>query len=169
MLTIRLQRVGRRGDPAHRVIVQESSRAPQSGNFVEILGSYNPRKEGHTIDAERAKYWVEQGVQISPTVHNLFVDIGVIDEAKVNPLPQKSPVYPEQPEESSEGAASDEGTASTESAEEAVSESSDADAASQEETGEDSAVADTSEEPSSDNAEAAPASDEENTKEEQTA
>jgi small subunit ribosomal protein S16 len=99
MVSIRLQRVGRRGDPAHRVVVQESSRAPQSGNYIEILGSYNPRKEGSTIDTDRATYWVEQGAQISQTVHNLFVDLGVINESKVNSLPQKSPVEPEQSEE----------------------------------------------------------------------
>jgi len=121
MLTIRLQRVGRRHDPAHRVVVQESSQSPKSGRFVENLGAYNPRKEGHSIDADRASYWVAQGAQVSPTVHNLFVDLGVVSTSKMNPLPRKSPIQPEASdnEEASAPAAgvapSDEGAAASES------------------------------------------------------
>lgn len=160
MLTIRLQRVGRRHDPAHRVVVQESSQSPKSGRFVEVLGSYNPRKEGHTIDAERASYWVSQGAQVSPTVHNLFVDLGVVKSSKVNPLPRKSPIEKEASEDEAETAAETSGEEET-TASESTAESTDT-----QESPEDSAEKAESE--SSEQEEAADSSEQEEETAEQT-
>lgn len=92
MLAIRLKRVGKKKDTSFRLIVQEKGRSIQSGNYVERLGHYDPRVDEFTIDAERVKYWLSQGAQPSDTVHNLLVDEGVIDDEKINVLPQKSPV-----------------------------------------------------------------------------
>lgn len=102
MLKIRLKRVGRKHDPSFRVVVTEKGRGPTSGRYVENLGSYDARKDEHNIDTERAAYWLDNGAQPSETVHNLLVDAGVIDGEKVNPLPQKSPVVQEEPEEEAE-------------------------------------------------------------------
>lgn len=91
MITIRLQRVGRRNDPAHRVVVQDSRKSPKSGRVIEILGSYNPRGSEATVNTERASYWVAQGAHISGTVHNILVDQGVV-AGKKNVLPRKQPI-----------------------------------------------------------------------------
>ena len=41
MLTIRLQRIGKRKNPTYRLIVSEKARDTQY-NSLEILGNYNP-------------------------------------------------------------------------------------------------------------------------------
>ncbi len=92
MLKIRLQRVGRRHEPAFRIVVTESSRAPKSNNFIEILGSYDPRQKDKTkIEEERIKYWISKGAQVSDTIHNLLITKGVIEGKKINVLPKKRP------------------------------------------------------------------------------
>ena len=42
MLRIRLARVGKKKQPAYRLVVADS-RAPREGAFIKIIGHYNPR------------------------------------------------------------------------------------------------------------------------------
>ena len=91
MLMIRLQRVGRKHDPAFRVVAVDSRRGPQSGRFLEILGSYNARYGGPQLKVERIKHWLAEGAQTSGTVHNLFVDQKIITGPKINVLPKRKP------------------------------------------------------------------------------
>lgn len=84
MLTIRLQRVGRKNDPYFRVVVIDSKRAPQSGAFTEILGSYNPRQKSIQLKNDRITHWLSKGAQTSSTVHNLLVNAKVIQGKKIN-------------------------------------------------------------------------------------
>lgn len=81
MLVIRLSRVGRKNDPSFRVVLQEKQRAP-SGKAVEYLGSYNARLKQKSFKADRIKYWISEGAQVSDTVHNLLVDEKIIELAK---------------------------------------------------------------------------------------
>ena len=97
MLAIRLQRVGRKNDPSFRVIVADSKLKPKTGNFLEILGSYDARKGKPVIDTERAKYWLSMGAQASGTVHNLLVDLKAVTAKKVNVLGKKTPIVKEAP------------------------------------------------------------------------
>lgn len=87
MLTIRLSRVGRKNDPSFRVIVVESKRKPQPGNYLEMVGSYDPKTDRVELKADRIKYWLSQGVTVSDTVHNLLVSQKIIDAKKINILP----------------------------------------------------------------------------------
>lgn len=74
MLTIRLQRVGKRNHPAFRVVVVDHRRAAKSGSFLEIVGSYNPRHKGSlALKKERVSHWLKKGAQTSDTMHNLLV------------------------------------------------------------------------------------------------
>jgi small subunit ribosomal protein S16 len=82
MLNIRLSRVGRKNDPSFRVVLIDSKRAPKSGAFLEILGSYDPRKKRVQLDNERIKHWISVGAQPSDTVHNLLVNASVINAPK---------------------------------------------------------------------------------------
>lgn len=91
MLTIRLQRVGRKNDPSFRVVVVESKRGPKSGSFLEVLGSYDARVDRIDLQAERIKEWMLKGAQVSDTMHNLLITKGVIEGKKRNVLPRKSP------------------------------------------------------------------------------
>lgn len=96
MLKIRLQRVGRKNDPSFRLLVTESTRSPKSGDYIELLGSYDPKRSTEKLNAERITYWLSQGAQTSGTVHNLLVQHSVIKGKKVNVLPKKTPIVKEQ-------------------------------------------------------------------------
>ena len=91
MLTIRLQRRGRKNDPSFRVILVESKRAAKTGNYQEMLGSYDARVNRVDLKADRIKHWMSMGATVSDTVHNLLVSNKIIDAKKINVLPRKSP------------------------------------------------------------------------------
>lgn len=83
MLMIRFQRVGRRNDPAFRVVLAEKRSKPKSGE-IEILGSYHPKTKEAALKSERILYWIGKGAQCSPTVYNLLITKGVIQGKKIN-------------------------------------------------------------------------------------
>lgn len=95
MLKVRLQRVGRKNDPSFRVVVTDSRRGPKSGNFIEVLGSYDARQREPILKADRIKHWLSVGAQTSGTVHNLLISQGVIEGNKINVLPKKKPIVKE--------------------------------------------------------------------------
>jgi len=84
MLIIRLRRVGRKNDPNFRLVVVDSKRAAKSGSFLEVLGSYDPRKKRVELKNEQIKSWLLKGAQVSDTVHNLLVNAKIIELAKIN-------------------------------------------------------------------------------------
>lgn len=96
MLKLRLQRVGRKNDPSFRVVVTESTNGPKSGNFIEILGSYDARQGKPILKAERIKYWISKGAVVSDTVNNMLVKFKVIEGETRNVLPKKKPVEPKE-------------------------------------------------------------------------
>ncbi|MFH2104752.1 MAG: 30S ribosomal protein S16 [Parcubacteria group bacterium] len=86
MLKIRLTRTGRKNQPLYRVVLAEHAR-PVKGKFIEVLGVYDPRgKQGEPkLEAERIKYWLGQGAQVSPRVASILLKAGVVkgDETTV--------------------------------------------------------------------------------------
>jgi len=83
MLVIRLIRTGKKNTPSFRIVLTEKTAAPQSGKFLEILGFYRPVHKEVGLKAERIKYWLSQGAQVSETVHNLLVDQGLLKGPKI--------------------------------------------------------------------------------------
>lgn len=105
MLMIRLQRVGRKHEPVFRIVLTDSKNGPKSGKFLEILGSYDARKEDRgKFKLERIQHWISKGAQLSDTVHNFLVDKKAIEGKKVNVLPKKRPVVIPTPSEAEVGA-----------------------------------------------------------------
>ena len=94
MLTIRLSRVGKKKDGSFRVIVVESKRKVQPGNYLEMVGSYDPRIDKIELKAERIKHWMSMGATVSDTLHNLLVSQKIIDAKKINVLPKKTVAKP---------------------------------------------------------------------------
>lgn len=88
MLKIRMQRVGRTGMPAYRIVVAEHTASPKAGKVVEKLGSYNPKTKERVLDLERVKYWISVGAQPSDTMHNMLVSLGAVKGGKINVLPK---------------------------------------------------------------------------------
>jgi small subunit ribosomal protein S16 len=86
MLRIRLRRTGRSKAPYYRVVIADQ-RAPRDGDFVEIVGHYNPRSNPKelVLKEERVRHWLSQGAQPSETVHRLLHREGLIEE----PPPQR--------------------------------------------------------------------------------
>jgi small subunit ribosomal protein S16 len=82
MLRIRLSRVGKKNKAQFRVTVADARRSP-TGKFIEILGHYNPHTKEKVFKNERIEYWISKGAKPSPTVHNLFIDAGIIKGEKV--------------------------------------------------------------------------------------
>lgn len=91
MLKIRLQRIGRKNDPSFRVVLTDSKNSTKSGKFKEIIGSYNPKSGEVLFKADRVKYWVSMGAQVSDTIHNFLVTQKIIEGKKKNVLSKKSP------------------------------------------------------------------------------
>lgn len=95
MLTIRLQRAGKKNKPQYRVVLAEKTAASQK-KFVEVLGSYNPHTKALGItNPERLSYWMkEQHVEVSPTAYNLLVTNNLVEGAKKKAfsLPKKEVV-----------------------------------------------------------------------------
>ena len=59
--------------PYFKVVVADK-RSPRDGKFIEIIGTYDPKKAGQnsTIKLDRAEYWISKGAQPSDTVRSLI-------------------------------------------------------------------------------------------------
>lgn len=97
MLTIRLQRTGRKHEPTFRLVLTESKNGPKSGKYKEVLGWFDSRIDNKVeqVNADKIKYWIGKGATTSETVHNFLVDKKVISGKKVNVLPLKKPIKKE--------------------------------------------------------------------------
>lgn len=78
MLMIRFQRIGRKNDPAFRIVVLEKSSGPKAGSYVDLVGTYNPKTKAVTLKPEKIREWMGKGAQVSPSLHNLLVKEGVL-------------------------------------------------------------------------------------------
>jgi len=92
MLKMRLTRVGRKHDPSFRVVVVDSKKAPQSGDYLENLGFCDSKNKKLNLKVDRIKYWLSQGVQISDRVHNLLVAEKIVEGKKIDVSRKQAPV-----------------------------------------------------------------------------
>jgi small subunit ribosomal protein S16 len=72
-VSIRLRREGAKNSPYYKVVVADR-RSPRDGKFIEIIGTYDPKKPGHnsTLNIDRVEYWINKGAQPSDTVRSLI-------------------------------------------------------------------------------------------------
>jgi len=91
MLKIRLQRIGRKNDPSFRAVLTDSKNSTKSGKFLEIVGTYNPKKGEANFESEKILYWMSKGAKLSDTMHNFLVHQKIIEGKKINVLSKKSP------------------------------------------------------------------------------
>ncbi len=78
MLKLRLQRIGRHKEPHYRVVCINANRGPKSSDYIEELGSYNPKMGSVTLKSDRVQYWLSVGAQASDTVYNFLVKQNII-------------------------------------------------------------------------------------------
>jgi len=85
MVSIRLQRIGRKKMPHFRLIAQDKQKNPNDKS-LEILGSINPRTKEINLKEENIKAWLAKGAQPTNSVHNLLVDKNIIKADKVKTI-----------------------------------------------------------------------------------
>jgi len=115
MLRMRLQRRGKKNYATYRVVIAER-RASVKGRFVADLGSYNPHTDAFVVNGEKVTQWLGQGVQPTPTVHNLLVTHGLLKADKVTSWQPKK--KQEEAEESEKAEAAKKDVAETKDAKE---------------------------------------------------
>lgn len=76
--------MGRKHEPSFRLVLTDSKNSTKSGRFHEVLGSYDPRKTAESFKADRIRYWLSQGVSLTPTVNNLLIKKGIIRGEKID-------------------------------------------------------------------------------------
>ncbi len=78
MLRMRLRRTGKTKQPTYRVVVADQH-AKRDGDFVEVLGHYNPRTRPSVLELkeDRVRHWLSQGAQPSETMHRLLFARGL--------------------------------------------------------------------------------------------
>ena len=76
---IRLRRMGMKKAPFYRVVVADE-RAPRDGRCIDEIGYYNPISQPETIsiDADKAKQWLQNGAQPTDTVKALLKKTNII-------------------------------------------------------------------------------------------
>jgi small subunit ribosomal protein S16 len=90
MLMIRMQRIGRRNDPAFRILVNEKTASPKIGTYTDLLGTYNPKTKALTVAADRLKDWMKKGAQISPSLLNILINQKILEGKKISTLSKKN-------------------------------------------------------------------------------
>ncbi len=71
MVKIRLQRFGKKGEPIYRIVVADS-RWKRDGKVIDILGYYNPKRDGDfRIDLNTYNEWINKGAQPTPRVRSI--------------------------------------------------------------------------------------------------
>ena len=81
---LRLTRMGAKRRPSYRIVASDSRRK-RDGEYLELIGTYNPIADETKIDEEIALKWLRTGAQPSDTVKNLFSKAGIMkkfDEEK---------------------------------------------------------------------------------------
>ena len=80
---MRLTRLGDKKSPFYRVVVIDSHKA-RDGQYVDLVGTYNPLTEELNLDTDKAKKWINCGVQPTETVKSLLVRTNVIEPKKAH-------------------------------------------------------------------------------------
>ncbi len=74
---IRLTRMGSRHKPVYRIVASDSRR-PRDGQYIELIGTYNPSIDEVKVNEEVALKWLNQGALPTDTVRNLFSKKGIM-------------------------------------------------------------------------------------------
>ncbi len=77
MLSIRMQRLGRKGYPTYRMVVQDKRQTPTSGKVIAMLGNYNPHTKEVALKKDLAQKYLDNGAHPSGRVVALFKSEGI--------------------------------------------------------------------------------------------
>ena len=76
---LRLKRMGSKKKPVYRIVAIDSHNK-RDGEYIELLGTYNPLTEPKSvkINDEVALKWLNNGAIPSDTVRNLLSEAGIM-------------------------------------------------------------------------------------------
>ena len=74
---IRLTWMGSKAEPFYRIVASDSRR-PRDGQYLELIGTYNPKNSEVKINEEVAMKWLNIGALPTDTVKNLFSKQGIM-------------------------------------------------------------------------------------------
>ena len=94
-MSIRLRRTGSKKRPFFRVVVSEA-RSKKEGQFIEVLGFYNPRTKPAVVEInkERIAHWIKNGARPSDSVRTLLAKHLTRDRAIVEAPVTAEPTAP---------------------------------------------------------------------------
>lgn len=76
---LRLTRMGAKKRPTYRIVASDSH-TKRDGQYIELVGTYNPIENETKINEEVALKWLNLGAQPSDTVKNLLSKAGIIQK-----------------------------------------------------------------------------------------
>jgi small subunit ribosomal protein S16 len=79
---IRLTRTGAKSKPFYRIVAADAD-FPRDGRFLEVLGTYDPKKNPAEVmlKENRVRDWLSKGAKATVTVSNLLKTKGI--DAKI--------------------------------------------------------------------------------------
>lgn len=98
MLRIRLLRMGRRHRPYYRIVVVDSRKKRDSGDYIVVVGTYDPLAEkGKKLKLDKKLYeeWIKKGAKPSEAVLKLVL----VKAEKKKLWPDKKKQVEQQPQE----------------------------------------------------------------------
>jgi small subunit ribosomal protein S16 len=83
-------RVGKKKQPYYRVVAADA-RSPRDGRFIEIVGTYDPRRDPSVIEvkADRAVHWLRSGAQPTDRVRKLLQISGAWEDFEAGRTPEQ--------------------------------------------------------------------------------
>ena len=78
---LRLTRMGAKKKPVYRIVASDSRR-PRDGQYIELVGTYNPNVDPADIKINKkvALKWLNSGAIPTDTVRNMFSKAGIMKE-----------------------------------------------------------------------------------------
>ena len=74
---LRLMRMGAKKRPAYRIVASDS-RARRDGQYIELVGRYNPILDETVVNEEVALKWLRNGAIPTDTVRSLLSKAGIM-------------------------------------------------------------------------------------------
>jgi small subunit ribosomal protein S16 len=81
MLSIRLRRVGKKGQAAFRMVVAEAHSKAKS-KFIEEFGWIDPHADKFELNNERISYWIRNGAKPTETAADYIKKSGIEEKGR---------------------------------------------------------------------------------------
>jgi small subunit ribosomal protein S16 len=122
--------MGKKKQPTYRIVAADS-RSPRNGRFIEIVGTYEPRRDPSLIeiDNDKAVAWLKKGAQPTDRVAKLLEITGAWEQFKTGvapAAPKPPPAKAEKPAKSEKAEAAPADDAAEDAADDAAATATDA-------------------------------------------